>query len=52
MKYSKFKIWILRYELRRLRRREAEYRHYLKKTVEDVKELEYIFDHLDLLKDK
>ncbi|WP_442636465.1 hypothetical protein [Rossellomorea marisflavi] len=49
MKHSKFKIWMLKMELRRLRRRRVEYEYYLKKTVEDIDQLEYIFDHLDLL---
>lgn len=50
MKHSKFKIWMLKMELRRLRRRRAEYEHYLKKTSKDIDQLEYIFNHLDLLK--
>jgi hypothetical protein len=50
MKQSKFKIWMLRMELRRLRRRRVEYEHYLKKTSEDIDQLEYIFNHLDLLR--
>jgi muconolactone delta-isomerase len=50
MKHSKFKIWMLKMELRRLRRRRVEYENYLRKTVKDIDELENIFNHLDLLK--
>jgi len=50
MKHSKFKIWMLKMELRRLRKRRVEYENYLKKTSEDIDELENIFNHLDLLK--